>query len=70
MFLLSEHDGVLQMEMEQNDQLVITRLKERMLDVVVQNVHLVPPHGGVPEAIDVGLQGSCNRELDESARGR
>ena len=40
MTLLSEHDGVLEVEVQQDDHLAVARLVERVLDVVVQNVHL------------------------------
>ena len=40
MTLLSEHDGVFEMEVEQDDHLAVARLVERVLDVVVQDVNL------------------------------
>ena len=40
MTLLPEHDGVLEVEVQQDDHLAVARLVERVLDVVVQNVHL------------------------------
>jgi hypothetical protein len=38
--LLSEHDGVLQVEVKQDDHLAVARLVEGVLDVVVQDVNL------------------------------
>ena len=37
------------MEVEQNNHLSVTRLEERMVNVVVQYVHFVAPHGREPE---------------------
>jgi hypothetical protein len=37
---LSEHDGVLKVEVEQDYHLAVTRLVECVLDVVVKNVNL------------------------------
>jgi hypothetical protein len=37
---LAKHDGVLQVEVEQDDHLTVARLVERVLDVVVQDVNL------------------------------
>ena len=38
--LLSEHDGVLEVEVQQDDHFAVARLVERVLDVVVQDVNL------------------------------
>ena len=37
------------MEVEQNNHLSVTRLEERMVNVVVQYVNFVAPHGREPE---------------------
>lgn len=42
-------DTDLEVKVEQNDHLSVTRLEEGILDVVVQNVHLVSTDGGEAE---------------------
>jgi hypothetical protein len=44
------------MEVKKDDHFTVARLEECVLDVVVQNVHLVTAHRGVAEAIGVSLQ--------------
>jgi hypothetical protein len=46
------------MEVKENDHFSIARLEECVLDVVVQNIHLVTAYRGVTEAIGVSLQGT------------
>jgi hypothetical protein len=41
----------LEMKVQQNNHLSITRLKERILDVVVQDIYLVAPYRRVPKSI-------------------
>lgn len=42
-------DTDLEVKVEQNDHLSVTRLEEGVLDVVVENVHLVSTDGGEAE---------------------
>ena len=53
------------MEVQQDDHLSVARLEERVLDVVVQNVDLVPADRGVAEAVGVRLQHARETLLDD-----
>ena len=48
-FLFSEHDGVLEIEVEEDDNFVVIGLVEGVLDVVVQDVDTVTTDWSVPE---------------------
>lgn len=56
MYVLTEHNGMFQVEMQKNDHLAITRLKERVLYIVVQNIHFVPSDGSEPEPVRMRFQ--------------
>ncbi len=53
---LTEHDGILKVEVEQDDHLSVAWLEEGVLDVVVHDVHLVAPDARVAEPVGVRLQ--------------
>ena len=42
--------------MEEDDHLAVAWLEERVLDVVVHDVHLVAPDASIAEPVGVGLQ--------------
>jgi len=44
MFLLAKDDGVFEMEVKQDNHFTIARLVEGMLNVIIQDVHLVTAH--------------------------
>ncbi len=52
----TEHDGVLEVEVKQDDHLAVAGLEEGVLDVVVHDVHLVAPDARVAESVGVRLQ--------------
>ena len=56
LLLLAEHDRVFQVEMQQNDHLTVAGLEQCVLNVVIQDVDLVPADGGVAETVAVRLQ--------------
>ena len=53
MLLLVEHDGILEMEMQQDNHFSVARLVKCMLDVVVKDVDLVATNTRVLESIDM-----------------
>ena len=56
MVLMTSQSVYLEVKMQEDDHLPVAGLEERVLDVVVEDVDLVPPDGRVPEAVDVRLQ--------------
>ena len=54
--LLAEHDGVLEVKVKQDDDLVVARLEDGALDVVVEHFDLVAAQRRVEEAVGVRLE--------------
>lgn len=59
-FLLSEHDSMLQMEMQQNDHLTVARLEKSVLYIVVEDVDFVSSDACVAEPVCVSLDHAWN----------
>ena len=53
------------MELQENDHFSIAGLEKCVLDVVVHDVHLVSPDGGVPEPVHVCLEGARETLLND-----
>lgn len=54
--IVTKHNSVFQMKMKKYYHFIVTRLEERILNIVIQDVDFVSAHRGVSETIDVSLQ--------------